>query len=163
MNPGRKLDALVGEHVMGLQKYQNDNEGYSRDTFVYAHNDIHPETGKPIFVVDCPAYSTEIEAAWEVVEELNANGWNVCIASRTDGKHACFITKEFADNGSAPYHESVPHAICLAALHALGFSEFEPERPAAHRVPNGPETEAPAEAQAAGQVTNRPVNLKTLE
>ena len=97
MEAGRELDTLVAEKVMGLNVDRS-----------MMHN------GPSYF--DPPAYSTDIAAAWLVVEKLREthdvelrgyqpyepNNWQVVVDS------------EFYTEGTAP------HAICLAALKAVG-------------------------------------------
>lgn len=89
MNPGPELDALVAEKVMGW-----------RDDVA-----LLP-----------PSYSTDIKAAWEVVEKM---GSNFIIASEKRGEFAVFFgpgeIDEFCKSSSSP------HAICLAALKAVGY------------------------------------------
>lgn len=95
MKPGRELDMLVAEKVMSL---------------------------KPLGRV--PHYSTDISAAWEVVEKINSskNKWtlNSLRCDPNDGKW------QFGDidrDGSIwpdDKYDSAPLAICLAALKAVG-------------------------------------------
>lgn len=99
MNAGRELDALVAEKVMG---YEVNREGY---------------TGY------LPSFSTDIAAAWDVVEKLDlfspgsglylvgsGNEWRV-FHSLGEGE-----TELWCDGVSAL------HAICLAALKAVGVA-----------------------------------------
>ena len=100
MKAGRELDALVAEKVMGLTE----------------EDWIAGPTGLP------RPYSTDIAAAWEVVEKLR-------------GTHRPFLlSHDFQDGfmkwpvvivgfGAVVVHEGqygAPHAICLAALKAVG-------------------------------------------
>jgi len=92
MKPGRELDTLVAEKVMGLNHDKLD--------------------GYPAY------YSTDIAAAWEVVEKLIPD---------------CFLTLQWIEGWEVSHFEpgpygghmhlahgdSAPHAICLAALKAL--------------------------------------------
>lgn len=97
MKPGRELDALVANKVMGFQT-------------------------DPRFKVgdECPHFSTSIEAAWAVVEKLLprlislrwCDGWEV---------------NEFLPEEKETYllgeSDTAPHAICLAALAAVGYTK----------------------------------------
>lgn len=117
MKTGRELDALVAEKVMG------ESSGYthSRD------ND---------FVVTCSRYSTDISAAWLVVEKLRDIGWSVAVCG--DNGWGCTFYKVHT-NGSeyiwATWKEShgpinadtAPLAICLAALEAVGVDIESPK------------------------------------
>lgn len=109
MKPGREVDALVAEKVMGIR-------------VTFEQGDYWPPArpGENFSTQPIRAYSTNIAAAWEVVENLNdfgsfnlkrtgPAGW---IARLRDWR-ATPTTIE----ASAP---SAPHAICLAALKAVG-------------------------------------------
>ena len=70
-----------------------------------------------------PPYSTDIAAAWEVVEKLRATGEFCCI----DVRHPIHEPIECAFYKVASDHkpligvgDTAPHAICLAALKAIG-------------------------------------------
>ena len=144
MNPGRELDALVAEKVMGWRRMtyaqiyaamDPKSHGYRNDDrfTIYWHSDeLDSRTGtnKEMALAedsldyyqpeDAWSPSTDIAAAWEVVEKLGGNmfqlhydtryghesktGWSVVL----DGAVMC----EFID--------TAPHAICLAALKAMG-------------------------------------------
>lgn len=100
MKPGQELDALVAEKIMEIPLIEEDS----------CENWIK---------VVPPPYSTDIAAAWEVVEELQRQDW-------------CFILdnmKGFLGNWQAHFERnrwvetaestSAPHAICLAALKVI--------------------------------------------
>lgn len=103
--PGRELDALIAEKVM-----QNP---LGRPSF---------EEGQKYFL-DLQHYSTDIAAAWEVVERLGlAIGINevrpeegkwICLKDMGEGEGWLFGIFEGA------YADTAPHAICLAALKAV--------------------------------------------
>lgn len=99
MNAGRELDALVANKVTGFTPTSTTNCRY-----------------------DYPPYSTDIAAAWEVVEKMGGE-----VGSPGDGpyqrkdKWAAFIPCPGKDNGGKwGYGDTAPHAICLAALKAVG-------------------------------------------
>lgn len=105
MKPGRDLDALVAEKVMGLK-------GPLANFWYETENGMH---------ACLPAYSTDIAAAWEVMEELKSIGsmvqvffsigtWRVSWRRQNDPPSITL----YATAGAAP------HAICLAALQAVG-------------------------------------------
>jgi hypothetical protein len=93
MPAGRELDALVAEKVMGY-KYTSDFD----------------RLFKP---------STDISAAWEVVEKFNTYRMQKLRDNDhrlVDGKvHQCFLGK----NGNCAYGHTAPEAICKAALLAV--------------------------------------------
>lgn len=110
MKAGRDLDRLVAEKVMGLEVHKQ------ADVWL-----INSGTGKAV-----PHYSTDIAAAWKVVEKLHAQagpeGWEVTIN-----------LQNFEPNTAEPFNgwivtvgcetaraSSAPLAICIAALLAVG-------------------------------------------
>lgn len=110
MNPGRELDALVAEKVMGWRL--GEHLGMKRNVWKL------PEGQKLNGLDWCnepPLYSTNIAAAWEVIEKLN-----ICIE---------VLRVKEAQTGSWQYvastvsgrtiADAAPHAICLAALKAV--------------------------------------------
>lgn len=110
MKAGRELDRLIAEKVMHLPNIRNWDCGY-----VYG-----PEHGE-----DVPRYSTDIAAAWQVVEKLTKSE-NIDLEIIPSAFHnECSVSVGFLDDcGDAcgPFYfteESAPHAICLAALKAI--------------------------------------------
>lgn len=105
MKPGPELDALVAEKVMGLSKeppWPKPFKWYSR--WWYYDREFRP--------------STDIAAAWEVVEKMSEQGITVVVWAWPGGRFGCdiaVINKADLING-----DSAPHAICLAALKAVG-------------------------------------------
>lgn len=131
MKPGRELDALIAEKVMGWK-------WFSRSDFIRDPSDPGftpwekrlyppgfkcewhvPPRGVQEMQFDIKPYSTDIAAAWEVVEKMEgvwdicsrARGWVVGLAVRSEGSDKIV----YAEGGTAP------HAICLAALRAVGY------------------------------------------
>lgn len=144
MDAGRELDALVAEKVMGWVNVACLNGGntptgepdddWNRD----ARNDPrHGGTGIPqVHRLEVPDYSTQINDAWEVVEKLKRDGWNVSLGG--DNGWGCTIYKIHAQGGknfSSTWEESfgpinaetAPLAICLAALKAVGYDVVQRE------------------------------------
>lgn len=109
MKPGRELDKLIAERVMGLD-VSNPSSPMSCDV---CHKDYYFEDSiKP--------YSTDIAAAWEVVEKLiqqeiyfEFRSDYAYSVSGYDGHNAMRMSNCDASG------ESFPHAICLAALKAI--------------------------------------------
>jgi hypothetical protein len=128
MNPGRELDALIAEKVMGLKPrfmlYSRITEGLLS---CEQYEDLSEITGVIDNNPDCyskqtpyPSYSTDIKAAYEMQDTLiaksyyfrthsNKNGWYVGIYKT--GKRGLLSWAEAS---------TIPHAICLAALKSLG-------------------------------------------
>lgn len=103
MQASRELDALVAEKVMGLEPWPG-KAGCFKAPIV-----LHYQTPKPCLP---PEYSTDIAAAWQVVEKM---------------QETCEVSIEQKGTGWKVYFdaewrgaETVPHAICLAALEAVG-------------------------------------------
>ncbi len=114
----RELDAWVAEKVMGLE---NNKDG----PFYGGHNKGQIWAMNEVPVIDCPLYSSDISATWEIVDRLRSEGHDFVIASYKQSGHDHWYVKINAkpemyyiaqgDNLSAP------KAICEAALKAMGY------------------------------------------
>jgi len=134
MEAGRELDALVAEKVMGLSAPWDENTPcpYCGEIMRYC--------GQRSWCTSCSEwrygpykeYSEDISAAWEVVERLDALGYWFQGRTRFDneGEHddGCWagFTPHLTTgwNGQPDHYTnapSMPHAICLAALKAVGI------------------------------------------
>lgn len=117
MKPGPELDALIHVEVM---KMPDEN-------LVYAIPGQAIRYSMQEAVNLCPPYSTAIAAAWLVVEKLIKDGfypdlisgenpggfyWNCELHTANDEEHP--------DNPYQVCGDTAPHAICLAALKAVG-------------------------------------------
>jgi hypothetical protein len=115
MTPGRELDALVAEKVMGLTVYP---EGRDHVGPCWSKGGFHEE--------QVPNYSTDIAAAWSVVEAFTSGNVN---------GHSCHSSVRFGAGNQSwnawfawgterheAHGESPMEAICLAALKAVGLS-----------------------------------------
>lgn len=101
MQPGRKLDALVAEVVMGNQ----------------IKNGIEFPKGELSGGVTLTRYSTSWEGMRLVVERMREMGF--CFQVTQDSKwDAGFMNKEQEDFWSGD-SDIAPHAVCLAALAAI--------------------------------------------
>ena len=102
LEPGRELDALIAEKVMGIkegQVFQTSKGSYSYKPYPY--------------------YSTDIAAAWEVVEKLSAV-WSFELETYRDNSIRCFFRQhDHQELCVMQFSNSAPHAICLAALKAI--------------------------------------------
>jgi hypothetical protein len=127
MIAGRELDALVAEKVMGLRRVTE----YSEE-FAYPHypGDFVNSDGHRVFssfdepTHQLPKYSSDISAAWEVVEkfikfnpfwEENDSLWFDLSPTKPPGWYC-----NFGDSSTSVYADTAPLAICLAALKAVG-------------------------------------------
>lgn len=132
MKAGRELDALVAEKVMGLPVVWSSEPyvilgGTRREgRFPYLKGRAH---GCDYDWAEVPHYSTDIGAALTVAEHMHAQGWHYEVGSHIsldDVRWAEFARGNY-DAYDASWEESydvgaatIPHAICLAALRAVG-------------------------------------------
>lgn len=105
MNPGRELDALIAEKVMGLSLQEED-----------AHENWIPIEPEP--------YSTDITVAWEVVKYFSNKPFNIWISTcgLLNAPHFQAVLQSKDGRGGNCIGTTVPHAICLAALKAIDHS-----------------------------------------
>ena len=120
MRAGRELDALVAEKVMGMV----DNRPSGRSGEMWGIMDWYAP-GEPVWVGDFPLYSTDISAAWEVVEKMREKGFYLDTNNRQPEGYWCEFADEGYEVGGQAFGESEPHAICLASLRALGVEVGE--------------------------------------
>ena len=138
MKPGRELDALVAEKIFDKQFYRAPMTEW-RGRYVYKefwddpnsyYNEWHRSQEIGEWEYCGPNYSTDISAAWKVVEkmgipffvcksyehqfEVGELGWcvNWCKKSGCDIGYRC-------EHGNDVWSLSAPEAICKAALMAL--------------------------------------------
>lgn len=139
MKPGRELDALIAEKVMEWTWY------------VYAENHqqhiLAPDaTTANTLRWGCdaldlvPHYSTDIAAAWTLIEKLHEDRtktWAriIEITLVYPGYVEVEVSSEIAPNSGVFDRTDIvaattaPHAICLAALKAVGIDiDAEPDR-----------------------------------
>lgn len=112
MEAGREMDAMVAERVMGLEVNVAFPTLY--DTKM---NTIHR-------YAEIPHYSTDNNAAWEVVEKLRGRGIAVTVSTLGTMNHqACAYTIWHEVSSATTWAESAPLAICKAALKAVQEQE----------------------------------------
>ena len=118
MNPGRELDALVAEKVMGCRLIPHVNPKYSPTCGCEnrAHR-IREEISNDLLA----EYSTDISAAWQVVEKMSLFGGTGCslVGPLPGQKWHIHFGKISSDSVIG---DTAPHAICLAALKAVGVN-----------------------------------------
>lgn len=132
MKPGRELDAWVAEKVMGWVDVSKEHHwNYIRGCsagWPDEYSGLPPDgyTGDDEFKRDyrrIPNYSTSIADAWVVVEKL-ASTYLFCLENS-----GSFWVADFgrsADRRAQCTAGTAPHAICLAALKAVGYERVEP-------------------------------------
>jgi hypothetical protein len=146
MKAGRELDALVAEKVMGWSALEFVKHSGplnmdfperhliapGRDRVPHVSQETFPD-GKTIGPVPgrVPHYSTDIAAAWEVVEKVAAWSFEVIRREHDPGKILWLASiypraEKYADRWDSSKGtlfiegKSAPHAICLAALKSVG-------------------------------------------
>ena len=124
LKAGRERDALVARHVMGWSR-SNDGLGGAWWYDERGNKTIYGggSSGQSTYKEFRP--STDIAAAWEVVEKMRImvsptllNRWiaGVLKGVTGDGKRYYF-------DGTTAEADTAPLAICLAALKAVGYDE----------------------------------------
>lgn len=94
MNPSRELDALIAKELMGWSDVKYEGKYY------------------------IPDYSNQLLSAWEVVETISQLGFSVRIQLDVDEPPICRISP-WSGKHYKLVGQTVPHAICLAALKVL--------------------------------------------
>lgn len=128
MKPGRELDARIAEKLMGWTEIKKSPLGYAMgDEYsgISPNEQASPYTGfKPR--MNIPRYSTEIAAAWLVIEMLTSRGWDVIVGFNECRKWSCVLRLKLtgANEGHATQldvcdQETAPHSISLAALKTI--------------------------------------------
>lgn len=121
LSAGRELDALVAVHIMG---WQPDNIYGARGQL--AGQWIYTPEGN---ISDIPHYSTDIAAAWQVVEKLRERSFYSSYTDLSLDTGKGWYSWHFHDHRPLSAYSSdatastVPLAICLAALKAVGAIE----------------------------------------
>lgn len=127
MKPGRELDALIAEKVF---------EGYILDYNNYGNFLVAFKTDSEGIAIweDLPNYSTDISAAWQVVEKLkdtlDGNKWTGEFNLFYNGQdYECWwsFSRQTEDglyetSKEAGVADTAPLAICLASLKAVECS-----------------------------------------
>jgi Phage ABA sandwich domain len=114
---GRELDALVAEKVMGWEPYHDG---------AWLTGEQLPDWGGPQIVGRTWSPSTDITAAWQVVEKLNAQRYDIAIGNWT---HEAGIIWQVMIENSNVERKSFPLALCLAALKATKNDPPEAQKP----------------------------------
>jgi hypothetical protein len=130
MEAGRELDALVAEKVMGhIPMTVRQACGISLADREDDEVVIGIAPGVPptyAYLNDLPRYSTDIAAAWEVVARIIVLGFRHPLVrydnDRPEGRErwTAAIIKPDGKGGARGDAFTAPHAICLAALNAVG-------------------------------------------
>ena len=117
MNPGRELDALIAEKVMGLKniRYIKDWSFLEPDLASDLTEDHVNAKARGADAVVVPFYSTDIGAAWEVVDKFKE--YQLLKIYYPSQEQTLYVVS--FKRGCERSAETAPHAICLAALKAV--------------------------------------------
>lgn len=113
MEPGREMDALVAKKVMGLDRPGLTDDGCPTCGYFWLAEGSYR------------GYSTDIASAWQVVEKLYEN-YIVNIKGTNTGnkgstwKGIFYVSVTGKGVSVTAQSDTAPHAICLAALEAVG-------------------------------------------
>lgn len=119
LKPGPELDTLIAEKVMGGRaKMLAASEG-SQAEYERARREVSY----------CRGYSTDIVAAWEVVQRLIELGkpidlqFELSTSSEYPEEWQVSVQWDGEESSNGPFYllgSTAPHAICLAALKVVG-------------------------------------------
>jgi hypothetical protein len=127
--PGAGLDRRVAERVMSVPRlylYQTPVEFGTIRTPGSDEND--PAIRDHALSEVTPQYSTNLEDAWKIVEELNSRGWPFVVMLDEGGQVTAWTGRQAEVHAGGEESDSqltVPEAICKAALLALESNESE--------------------------------------
>ena len=116
----RDLDARVHQDVMRLECHKSDGAWFETNPALPLVN----LDGKP-FPMLVPAYTTDIAAAWQVVEQLHGRLWfeiHCAGGKRADDTFEVSVYTDYweqTEPTAVAVAETAPLAICLAALKAV--------------------------------------------
>lgn len=125
MSPGRELDALIAEKVMSQVVHRNLKGGWS-----IGEPDYYDSAGELILYNSLPPYSTDIAAAWGVVEKLHemrpgshfqllrTRNWSLGPGLKHEAYFGFYMGMGDHKEWGKAVADTAPHAICLAALKA---------------------------------------------
>lgn len=132
---GRELDAEVAVKVMGWSMYHYDKDYADNCYWMLMDGDCNPvaeikrtpagfDTGERKTEAeawaDCPAFSTDIAAAWQVMERMVSRGWWPLVQLDDHAeKWICQFQDQYGE-GFSDEAKTAPEAICRAALAAIG-------------------------------------------
>ncbi|HZE98091.1 MAG TPA: hypothetical protein VE981_13760 [Planctomycetota bacterium] len=123
LSPGRELDALVAEKVMGWLSVHKQSIANAMGQHVMDDYVGLPTSTSTIPQL-VPRYSTMIQEAWKVADELRGRSQFVAVISGLGPQGVQpWICKINRDGGFIEERADVPAvAICLAALKSVGIA-----------------------------------------
>lgn len=124
MPAGPELDLHVIRKVLGIRTYDSWDHAYKDNESVFRGYPFAVREHDAVIIFTGSSHyefrpSTDIAAAWQVVEKLRERGWER-LGLYTDRAHARATFRQLGGSGVVQADgTSVPHAICLAALNAM--------------------------------------------
>ena len=120
--PGLGLDKQIAERIMTVQRlylYQTPAEYGALAEFVAEA----PAVRDHALSEQTPQYSSDLQDAWKIVEELNSRGWPFTVELDEMGR----VTTRTGPHGEVQVgggdtDMTVPEAICKAALLAIRWA-----------------------------------------
>lgn len=131
MKAGRKLDAMIAEHVMGLVPRRVRVSGSTDEVTIYTDSPYYSGPTverRDVWHVEPKPYSKEMTYGWQVVEKMRRTHWTeVSGIGRPVAVWRATFQKMDDEDGDLSVHRPIvkiastaPLAICLAALDAVG-------------------------------------------
>lgn len=122
MDAKRELDEFVAIHIFDWSDF------WTNGILLYGHSPGERAMGIDAERSPVPHYSTDIAAAWLVVEAMRGRGLHLQMNDTLSAYRARFFTvestrdwdRESTDGAYYEFADTAPHAICLAALKAVG-------------------------------------------
>lgn len=112
LSPERQIDERIARELFGGPTENVDWWWWSTAEYPIGAYQTVPDGGEAI-LYGGPYFSTEIAAAWRVVDVLAAS-WTFSLSQTDDCRWGCSVGGESFVEGTAPL------AICQAALHFAG-------------------------------------------
>jgi hypothetical protein len=109
---GKEIDALINKHVMGVERIKRGGAEWWQDH--YTRGQL---AGEPFWYLDAPSFSSDIEAAWEVVAAMEEKGEWFRLSNVIPNSDV--IVYEVSFGTAYACEDSAPLAICRAALLAV--------------------------------------------
>lgn len=107
---------MVASKIFGIPiRWVERDHGTSSDVIVEPRSD-HPDSG-----LNVKEYSTDIAAAWEVLEKVRHH--LVAISTTMNPESLEWVVDLCMNRDAEERHKSLPMAICIAALRAVGVDE----------------------------------------
>jgi hypothetical protein len=118
LKPGRELDALIAEKVMGFRCVVDKGNGNVSWIAYGVYGETHtPPMAWKKWNYKVPPYSTDIAAAWEVVEKMSEQWPQYQLAKIEDGWSVMWGFDGYGWPEATG--KTAPEAICKAALLAV--------------------------------------------